>query len=311
MPRKTCKAFYYAVHKGRKPGVYSDWKTCELQVNKFKGSVCKKFSTRAEAENFVLNGNTSVSSSSSVHKKQGTTPASNKSVLLSNPAHNVQQTTESQESSSAADAGSKINNQVQQTSSTFNKTNLDKKTVLKDLMKHMKNGDKDGFEISLDEFDKTLGDIKCFEEAKEFAYEAIAGAGALCGDLLSGRKKGKRARNKSNHDNQVQQTSSGKTNSSNSLKMKSTFPHNPVFKKVKVDTNVSSLDKNSKHLKGLQEAKNLALAAVERAMAASSGPDSSRGRMKGKNNKRGRKKNTRDNQKASTTSGKKNSSKSL
>ena len=56
MPRKTCKQFYYAVHKGRKPGVYSDWKTCEPFVHKFKGAVCKKFSTKKEAEYFLQNG---------------------------------------------------------------------------------------------------------------------------------------------------------------------------------------------------------------------------------------------------------------
>ena len=59
MARKNNKTFYYAVHKGRKPGVYNDWKTCELQVYKHRGCIYKKFSTRAQAELFVQKSNKS------------------------------------------------------------------------------------------------------------------------------------------------------------------------------------------------------------------------------------------------------------
>jgi len=46
-------AFYYAVQKGKKPGVYNSWDECKAQVTGFSGAVYKKFSTRAEAEAFA------------------------------------------------------------------------------------------------------------------------------------------------------------------------------------------------------------------------------------------------------------------
>lgn len=46
-------AFYYAVARGRKPGIYLSWPECEQQVMKYSGSLFKKFSTQDEAENFV------------------------------------------------------------------------------------------------------------------------------------------------------------------------------------------------------------------------------------------------------------------
>lgn len=44
---------YYAVRKGRKPGVYTDWKEVQRQVIGFKGAIFKKFKTKEEAEEFV------------------------------------------------------------------------------------------------------------------------------------------------------------------------------------------------------------------------------------------------------------------
>ena len=44
---------YYAVARGRKPGVYTDWGQAERQVNGFSGALHKKFKTRAEARRFV------------------------------------------------------------------------------------------------------------------------------------------------------------------------------------------------------------------------------------------------------------------
>ena len=46
-------AFYYAVQKGKKPGVYSNWNDCKAQVTGFSGAVYKKFGTKAEAEAFA------------------------------------------------------------------------------------------------------------------------------------------------------------------------------------------------------------------------------------------------------------------
>jgi len=46
-------SFYYAVAKGRKPGIYQTWDECKSQVNKFPGPVFKKFRTSAEAQSFI------------------------------------------------------------------------------------------------------------------------------------------------------------------------------------------------------------------------------------------------------------------
>ncbi|XP_020291980.1 ribonuclease H1-like [Pseudomyrmex gracilis] len=44
---------YYAVARGRVPGIYSTWDECKSQVSKFSGAVYKKFATENEAHNFI------------------------------------------------------------------------------------------------------------------------------------------------------------------------------------------------------------------------------------------------------------------
>ena len=44
---------YYAVRKGRHPGVYTSWDACSAEVNGFSGAEYKSFRTRAEAMAFV------------------------------------------------------------------------------------------------------------------------------------------------------------------------------------------------------------------------------------------------------------------
>lgn len=44
---------FYAVQKGRRPGVYHTWDACSAEVNGRSGSVYKSFPTLAEAEAFV------------------------------------------------------------------------------------------------------------------------------------------------------------------------------------------------------------------------------------------------------------------
>lgn len=51
--RKGKKMGYYAVHSGRKPGVYTSWPQCEAQVRGYSRAVFKKFDTREEASAFV------------------------------------------------------------------------------------------------------------------------------------------------------------------------------------------------------------------------------------------------------------------
>lgn len=45
--------FYYAVKKGKIPGIYETWKDCEEQVKGYSGAEYKKFSTYEEALSFV------------------------------------------------------------------------------------------------------------------------------------------------------------------------------------------------------------------------------------------------------------------
>lgn len=47
------KNFYYAVQKGRNPGVYNDWSSCSRQVSGYSGSVYRKFDTLAAAQQFA------------------------------------------------------------------------------------------------------------------------------------------------------------------------------------------------------------------------------------------------------------------
>lgn len=44
---------FYAVAKGRTPGIYRSWDEAKLQVNKFSGAIHKSFKTEAEARAYV------------------------------------------------------------------------------------------------------------------------------------------------------------------------------------------------------------------------------------------------------------------
>lgn len=53
---------YYAVKKGRTPGIYTSWDTCKQMVDGFPGAIFKSFPTKEEAEAFLsLEGSTSAS----------------------------------------------------------------------------------------------------------------------------------------------------------------------------------------------------------------------------------------------------------
>ena len=47
------KQKYYAVRKGRTPGVYENWEACRQEIHGFSGAVYKSFPTRQEALAFV------------------------------------------------------------------------------------------------------------------------------------------------------------------------------------------------------------------------------------------------------------------
>lgn len=60
------KQKYYAVAKGKMPGIYLTWEDCKAQVEHFPGAVYKSFQTPEEAEAFMeLAGGASAKSSSS------------------------------------------------------------------------------------------------------------------------------------------------------------------------------------------------------------------------------------------------------
>jgi len=47
---------YYTVHKGHKPGIYNTWPECEKQIKNFVGAQFKKFTVKAEAQDFLEKG---------------------------------------------------------------------------------------------------------------------------------------------------------------------------------------------------------------------------------------------------------------
>ena len=54
---------YYAVARGRAPGIYPTWSECNAQVNNFSGARYKKFGTESEAREFI-NGDSGATAAS-------------------------------------------------------------------------------------------------------------------------------------------------------------------------------------------------------------------------------------------------------
>jgi ATP-dependent DNA helicase PIF1 len=51
--RKRAAPKFYAVARGRAPGIYTSWPECDAQVNGFAGAVHKAFGSQAEAEDYL------------------------------------------------------------------------------------------------------------------------------------------------------------------------------------------------------------------------------------------------------------------
>lgn len=66
---------FYVVWKGRAPGIYTDWNTCNAQVHGFPGPKFKSFKTREEAEAAWANGGSAGTGGSRAprRKSSGTT----------------------------------------------------------------------------------------------------------------------------------------------------------------------------------------------------------------------------------------------
>lgn len=78
---------FYAVHRGRRPGVYRTWDEVKSQVDGFAGSRHKKFATESEALAFVASG--SNSAPSNVMQAVPKTPASYPRVSTGNITYRV------------------------------------------------------------------------------------------------------------------------------------------------------------------------------------------------------------------------------
>ena len=74
--------FYYAVQKGRHPGVYENWSDCQREVTGAAGAVFKKFKTRAEAEAFVKGDGYDTGSSASISAVSSRTAVAPKGPLF-------------------------------------------------------------------------------------------------------------------------------------------------------------------------------------------------------------------------------------
>ena len=58
---------YYAVRKGRVPGIYYSWDECRAQVDKFSGAEFKSFHSEREAE-LYLNNNKNLNSTNQIYQ---------------------------------------------------------------------------------------------------------------------------------------------------------------------------------------------------------------------------------------------------
>ena len=65
-------SFVYAVKRGRKPGVYTDWADCAAQVNGYSGAIYQKFSVYDidKAREFAKSGESTGSKSNSKKSKK-------------------------------------------------------------------------------------------------------------------------------------------------------------------------------------------------------------------------------------------------
>ena len=63
------KKKFYAIARGRKPGIYTDWSAAEAQVKGFGGAKFKGFSSRAQAEAWLKDPDTPAKKGSSKKRK--------------------------------------------------------------------------------------------------------------------------------------------------------------------------------------------------------------------------------------------------
>eukprot|EP00956_Cyclotella_meneghiniana_P010870 scaffold15231_cov66-Cyclotella_meneghiniana.AAC.8 len=86
---------FYAVAKGRNPGIYNSWAECESQVKGFSGAIFKSFKTRPEAESFMTVNSSLPSSTTSSSRTDNVVGYSNNVSNTSSSALGKKRTIES------------------------------------------------------------------------------------------------------------------------------------------------------------------------------------------------------------------------
>ena len=72
---------FYAVARGKKPGVYQTWSECQEQVSGFPAARFKKFATASQAEQFIAE-NSSATKPDNRKQQERSQSASNTSRLV-------------------------------------------------------------------------------------------------------------------------------------------------------------------------------------------------------------------------------------
>lgn len=54
--KKSDTKYYYVVHKGKSPGIYSTWNECKVNVQGYKGAKFKKFDNIEQANKYLVDG---------------------------------------------------------------------------------------------------------------------------------------------------------------------------------------------------------------------------------------------------------------
>ena len=66
---------WYAVRKGRKPGIYTSWAECKSQTERFGCAIFKSFKTKEEAQQFINPNKTSNAAIGTNHDQMSTLPS--------------------------------------------------------------------------------------------------------------------------------------------------------------------------------------------------------------------------------------------
>ncbi len=83
------KSKWYAVAKGRSPGIYQTWDQCKAQTAGFSGAIFKSFKTRDDAQAFIISNSTSATATA-VPSRNNNTAGKKRARDLSDVTHTSQ-----------------------------------------------------------------------------------------------------------------------------------------------------------------------------------------------------------------------------